>query len=126
MREICHLNPINKSTAGVVGQKGCSLNNKLTDEQLRENLVTYVKRLETQIISSRKGSWKRAELGLLKNKVQGEINKLRPKRRSPGVENFFIKAAKETLTKPEYDRVMQLANELIRENLNYDSPNDSP
>ncbi len=111
MKQVYHLNPVNKTTAIAVSQTGCTKDSKLTDEQLRENLVIRVKKIDTELKAVPKGFF-RSQLGKEKQEIQNKITAIRPKKKSPGIENFFIEAARETLTKPQFSMLMSRANQI--------------
>lgn len=88
----------------------------LTDEQKRENLVLLMKKMneEMKVCTSRRAK----ELGKLIHETGQQIHALRPKKKAPGVERFFIDAAREILTKAQFDIVMGRAVCLLDESKN--------
>jgi hypothetical protein len=110
MMDVYDRRPVNKMTAIVANQQGCASDDTLTEEQERENLVAILKGLEFQIQRTAKGPFRKG-LGRQKADLQERIHAIRPKVKSPGIENFFIAAAKEKLSGPQFKMVMRSAGE---------------
>jgi len=113
MENIFSREPINKTAKIVTSQKGCSLP-ELTQEQLRENLVKKVKYLSSELNKYPKKSKHRKALGSEILTLNTEINTIRPKKNAKGVEQFFIDAARDTLTKFQFNIVMDKACDRMR------------
>src|SRR5579864_331388 len=64
--------------------------NDLTDEERRASLVAYVKQIKAQIETYPRGSKERKILGRQQAEINLEINRIRPKHKARGLENFFI------------------------------------
>lgn len=82
----------------------------LTDEQKRENLVARLKalqRMRSDKFTIGKDAWK--DLGREISEVGIAIGNIRPKKKAPGVENYFIDAARNFLTKSQFDIIMTKA-----------------
>jgi hypothetical protein len=89
-------------------------NETQTDEDKRRNLVRCVQRL----LEEHKTCTNRAERGALGQKIQelqNAINAMRPKRKMPGVEQYFIDAAREMLPKAMFNLVMNRAVSKMKE-----------
>ncbi len=112
MDSIYGMLPINRAAGLVTGQSGCTT--ELTKEQMRENLVKRKQVMEAELLSLPKKSDRRKELGQELQKINTEINAIRPKRRSVGVENYFIDIARENLSSFEFNRWMNIAADRLR------------
>jgi hypothetical protein len=94
-----------------------------TDERL--SLVTKKNKLieEVKIINAllkkhprdRSLQLKRKELGLILKEVDDKIHEIRPKKKAPGVEHYFIEATRETVTKAQFHIIMTNAVKKMRE-----------
>lgn len=107
-KEIIVRYPINKLARIVTDQKGCS-SGILTDEQLRQNLITRLHSLQN---AAKKLNKKKHAIGEQIVEVQKQITELRPPKKAPGVERYFIDAAREVLTHEMFRMVMSKAVEL--------------
>lgn len=115
MRDIYSSVPVNKVAAIVIGQSGCASDDTLNNEQLRENLVSRWKKLQSELLLLPKKSLKRKALGQEMQGMQDKINEIRPAKKAKGVEGYFIDAAREALTKPQFDILMGKAVKMMRE-----------
>lgn len=115
MSDIYSRTPINKTAALVTSQKDCS-NSELTEEQKRVNLVSRYKSLNNKIVLLEKGPERKA-LGKEIAEVCSQINQIRPKKKSPGVERYVIEILREELTKYQFNRLFDKANKRMKEDL---------
>jgi hypothetical protein len=84
----------------------------LTTEQQRD----CVKSILFSVIEDRKtekNKWRYDALGKEISELNKKINEIRPKKKSPNIERFFIDAARETLTKDLFNLVMYKANKML-------------
>ncbi len=109
MVDIYSRKPINKTAALVTSQSGCASDDSLTCEQKRENLVVSVKKLEKKMLLLDKKDPERKRLGQEKHEINIQINKLRPKKRTPGIERYVIDILRERLSKFEFDKLFSEA-----------------
>ncbi len=109
MRDIYGRQPVNKTASVVTSQSGCASDNTLTNEQLRENLVSKLKHLEDEIISTPKGSRRRRELGAKKAELCAMVNGLRPSRKCKVVKDHIMDVLREELTEFEFKRILKKA-----------------
>ncbi len=100
--------PVNRTAAFVIGQKNCT-NEELTPEQMRENLVMQMKKLEKLILAEPKGSVERKKLGKLKAEINLQINAIRPKKKAPDIQQAFMDICRERMSKLEFEKIMNLA-----------------
>ena len=112
--EIYGMRPVNKTAGIVTGQSGCASDDTLTDEQKRENLVAIIKMMDGQLKSLKKGTKERKALSLEYRKICLAINELRPKKKTPGVENYVIDVLRDELSQFEFKRIFTLANKRMR------------
>jgi len=112
INDIYGLRPINRTAGLVTGQAGCTT--ELTDEQIRENLVAQLKALMAENETLKKGDPRKKIVGKLLSEKSQEINAVRPKKKLPGVENYFIDVARENLSAFEFKRWMNVAAERMR------------
>lgn len=115
MESIYHRSPVNKSASVVTSQSGCATDGTLSDEQLRENLVEKLKRIEKRILSIPKNSQERKTLGKEKLRLQNKIHEIRPAKKAPGVENCFIEVCRREFTKVQFDILMAKAVALMKQ-----------
>ena len=115
MNDIYLLDPINRTAALATNQSGCASDGTLSDEQLRENLVIKAKQLQSALILFPKNSKERKLLGLEKSKIEKKINSIRPKRTAKGVDQYFIDAARDLLTRTQFNTLMNLAVKKLKE-----------
>jgi len=111
------LKPVNKTAAMVTSQSGCATDDTLTNEQLRENLVSQCKSIDAELSKHKKGTQERRRLGLLKADICRKISDIRPAKKSPGLENFIIDILRESMTKVEFDILLRKANKRMVESL---------
>lgn len=100
--------PIDSTAKRVTSQSGCS-GSHISDEKLRENLVKNWKHLRNSLVQYPKNSRKRKQIGLELLDLQDRIHEIRPKKKAPGVENYFINAARDILTKAQFNIIMSRA-----------------
>lgn len=83
----------------------------LTPEQERDCLVARVKQLQEFLTAAAKSHPDRKAVAEEFQRLTLRINEIRPKRRAPGVQQFFLDVCRERMTKLEFDRFM---NEAVR------------
>jgi len=110
MSDIYSRLPINKTAAVVTSQSGCATDNSLSGEQIRENLVSKLKAIESEILSCKKGSKKRKDLGKLKKSLQEQVTEIRPKKKCKGVRDHILDILREELTDFEFKRIIKKAS----------------
>ena len=110
MSDIYSRQPVNKTASVVTSQSGCASDDTLTNEQLRENLVSKLKHLEDEITSTPKGSKRRRELGAKKAELCAMINGLRPSRKCKGVKDHILDVLREELSAFEFKRILHKAS----------------
>ena len=115
MIDIYDRQPVNKTAAVVTSQSGCASDDTLSGEQLRENLVAQLKALLVEILKHPRGSQKRKALNIMKRDIEIQINAIRPKRKAPSVDQYFIGEAREALLPFQFKRIMDRAVERMRE-----------
>lgn len=89
----------------------------MTDEQKRDSLVKVWKGLQVRIEEAKKHRNKAeiANIGRQISECGLAINAIRAKRRSaPDVAQFFIDVCRETMTRPQFNSVMDEANKRLR------------
>ncbi len=104
------LHPVDAMAKRVTSQKGCV--DTLTLEQKRDNLKSILSVLKQKLdilklLGKTKGQ--RRDLGLEIERVSLEINKLRPKKKAPGVERYIMDVLKEDLNKCQWNALMKKA-----------------
>jgi len=110
MINVYGLTPVNSTAAAVTSQSGCSANDKLTTEQIRENLVAKAQGLQKQIVSSAKGSEEGARLRRLNLKVCNELANMKQKKKlCRGLQSFFMDVAKQDMPRLAYERMLNKA-----------------
>lgn len=87
----------------------------LSDEQKRECLKSVVLGIEEEIQIER-DKWRRKALGIRKAELCLMMNKLRPKKKSPGATEFFVQAARETLTADLFRMILHKASLMNEQN----------
>jgi hypothetical protein len=107
MGDVYHLDPVDRTAASVVSQKGCS--DSLTSEQIRENLVQRTHALKRRMSLMRKNDPDRKKLGAEINETQLAINKIRPKKKAPGVQSYVMDILREDLSKFKWNSLMTRA-----------------
>lgn len=114
------LTPVNKQAAVSVSQSGCS--DSLTLEQERESLKDRWNQLN-ELLSSQNLSKKDpkrlkigADLRVICDRLSEINSQIKKKPRRVDISPFFLLAAKEVLTKFEYQRIMKKALENAEEN----------
>jgi len=115
MNRIYECEPVNKVSSLVTSQTGCSDGN-LSNEQLRENLVKMAKKITCDLKLLPKKSPKRKRLGLELYDLNHQIHRIRPKKKAPGVEIYFISAAKDFLTMSTFNMIMDNAVTMMKKN----------
>jgi hypothetical protein len=109
-----------------VGELLPSYFENLTEEEKRDCLKQVLFTIDDQIancdLRDKNGRYRKKELGQEKAAICKLINALRPKRRAPGVEFYFIEAARETLTKVMFSIVMDKAVVKLRESEKRSTP----
>ena len=101
--------PVDRTAAMVTSQKGCANTSNLSPEQLRENLVVREKKLKYTLMCLPKGSIERKQVAKEFHATCTKINAIRPKKRCPGIESFFVGEARKYLTKYQFDTIMNRA-----------------
>lgn len=96
----------------------------LTLEQQRDSLKVIWHQIEEELGVERDW-WRRKALARKKMEVQDAMRAIRPKRRCPGSANFFIEAARQTLTPSLFNIVMTKSVELFQQS-QIDSNNSHP
>lgn len=91
-----------------IGEMLPSYMETLTPEQQRDCLKAVLHSVAEEL-KSEKDRWRLKELGQRKHELQEKMHAIRPKRKAPGVEQFFIEVCKEKMTKVEFNQVMDLA-----------------
>lgn len=87
---------------------------KLTDEEKRASLVSHLQYLEKEL-SQTTNRQARKELGLRKFETQNAITAIRPKKKCPDVQQCFIDAAREMLSRAKFNQLMDRAVVLKKE-----------
>lgn len=82
--------PVNKVSAVVTSQSGCSDSDELTIEQQRENLVRLARSIQVRIKELPKSSNERKALGLQLYQVNCKINAIRPKMKGKNVAGITV------------------------------------
>ena len=114
--DIYNLTPVNSTAARVTSQKGCEGDSNLSDDQLRERLVEHYKRLINKITDLPKKSTERKELIKQSSIIQDRLIELKHlKKTNRGINYFFLDAAKEYLTKHQFDIIFAKAQKLMEE-----------
>jgi hypothetical protein len=102
--------PINRTAGLVTGQSGCATDDTLSDEQLRENLVSKWKALTNKIKTMDKGSPERKILGKEQAELQKQISNLRPKRKYKDLRDHILDVLREELSEFEFRRLIHKAS----------------
>lgn len=87
----------------------------LSPEEERDCVVAFYKKVHDEIILLPKNSQKRKELGQLQAQIQKRLNELRPKKKCPGVERYFIDAVRNSVTKFQFSKYMEKAVRMKKE-----------
>jgi len=103
--------PINKTAGLVTNQAGCASDDSLTDEQIRENLVTKWKHLNAQIVALDKKSPQRKAMGKELAELQAKISSIRPKRKCKDIKDHILDVLREELSEFEFKRLIHKASE---------------
>ena len=89
-----HSTPVNRTAGLVTSQSGCS--DELTPEQIRENLVAKVKKLQEDIKTLTGGEKKK--VGLQIHHLQTEINAIRAKQKGDrDLSAYIVDVVKESV-----------------------------
>jgi len=102
--------PVNKTAALVTSQSGCASDGTLSDEQMRENLVSQIKSIDSKIVLLKKGSKERKLLGKEKARIALVINKIRPSRKCKNLNDYIIEVLREELTPFQFKSIINKAS----------------
>ncbi len=95
------------------------LDERLTKEAERQNLVAIIKSVESKLVSSPRGTQQRKELARQKTELMRQITELRPKMKGPkNIEGFFVKVCQERMTKAQFSIFMVAAANMARDSIN--------
>ena len=95
------------------------LDERLTKEAERQNIVAIIKSVESKLVSYPRGTPQRKELARQKTELMRKITELRPKMKGPkNLEGFFISVCRERMTKAQFSIFMAAAAEMARQSLN--------
>lgn len=83
----------------------------MTDEQKRDCLKQALFAVKEEILKET-DKWRRKELGRQQQELQDKMRAIRPKRRCPGAEHYFIEATKQICGLATYSLIMGRAVEL--------------
>lgn len=108
MFDVYKRHPVNKTAALVSVQKNCC--DELSEEQVRQNLVDKVKKIDDLIQGMPKGD-ERKRLGREKNELCQKINSIRAKKKCPGVEKYVMDILREELSSFQFKRLLHMASE---------------
>jgi len=103
--------PVNRTAGIVTNQGGCAMDGALTDEQIRENLVTKWKYLNAEIVTLDKKSPKRKALGKELAELQKKISSIRPKRKCKDIKDHILDVLREELSEFDFKRIIHKASE---------------
>ena len=83
----------------------------LPDEEIRANLVLAKNHLESRLLTLKKNSNERKEIGLVLAEMNTEIHNLRAKLKgSKNVPQFFVDVAREQLSKFQFSTILREAS----------------
>lgn len=87
----------------------------LNTEDKRNCLKSVMLSVEQDLLNER-DKYRKIELGRIKFDLQEKMRLLRPRKKAPGVENYFIDAARDILTKSMFNLIMDKAVLKLKEN----------
>ncbi len=92
------------------------IDERLTKEQERQNLVAIIKSVEAKLVACQRGTPQRKELASQKTDLMRQITELRPKMKGPkNIEGFFVKVCQERMTKAQFNIFMVAAANMARD-----------
>ncbi len=109
MPDIYTSDPLNKTAAVVVSQKGCTSHEGFTPEQHRDNWIARSQHLASILGGMGKGDPRRSAPAKEYREIQLKLTVLKKNRTSRDLKHYIIDVLKERCTRHQWDMIVEKA-----------------